>query len=1039
MKKTLRQLIALGFVLFCSGLVSVMAQNRSVTGKVTDSESGSALPGVNVFVKGTTVGTATNANGNYMLSIPENADSLVFSYIGYNRKSVAIDGNNTINVRLTAKVQELNNVVVTAFGIKQQRPSLGYEVPEVSGKTVSNTKQENVVSALQGQIAGVQVTGSGGAPGSSSRIVIRGINSLDPSSNNQPLFVVDGVPIDNSSNTGGIGSEDYATTNMAADINPDDIASITVLKSGAATALYGIRAANGAVIITTKHGHSGQTKVNYSSSVGFQQVDKYPKLQKKYLAGWYGKPDYKSYPFPFHAWGPKADTVAGAQFYNNFRNFFAQGGPGLKVNNDINVSGGTNKTTFFVSAARLHQRGIVPNTFWNRTNGKVAGSVTIADNFHVNGSVNYIFTKDRNAYQPTRELVYYPTSEDVTHYLKPDGTQYSYTPWLDNPIYAAYHHYQNGNVNRMIGNVGLNWQMTDWLDVNYKLGNDFYNDSRKAILPGPQGISGEIPLNAFGNVQEISMNNKDVTSTLIITANKQINKKLSTTLRVGNDVYSHKYNRLYTEGSNFAIPNFFNLSNTSTITSSEYTLRKRVVGVYGDFKLNYDDMFYFTLTGRNDWSSTLPKNNRSFFYPSVSVGYIVSRMFKLPKFFDYAKLRASWAKVGKDAPAYATGITYVAPGNFPFKGLTGVTKNDVLGDPNLKPEMTNSFEVGTDLRFLKDRVTFNFTWYNQDSKDQILHVPVSTTTGYATFVTNAGEIRNRGVELSLSVRPVETHDFSWDISGNFTKNNNRVVSIRKGIDNITLNGSLYTYGGAVYEQLFSGMPYGNILGTSYKRYYKNPANEDPLKIDKSRPLLIGPDGFPERNLNYKILGNVNPDWTAGITNNFRYKNVDLSFLIDIKQGGDVVNQPAAFFAAQGTLPITANRDQEIVFKGVTADGKPNTKKVWLGQGTHNGVNYGDGYYRNIYRKVGENFVQHASWVRLRNLTLTYHLPNKIFRATPLSRASVSLTGNNLLLFTPYSGFDPESSAFGAGSNTQGFQGRGTPAVRSFTLTLNLSI
>ncbi|HKJ30403.1 MAG TPA: SusC/RagA family TonB-linked outer membrane protein, partial [Balneolales bacterium] len=870
-------------------------------------------------------------------------------------------------------------------------------------------------------------------------IVIRGINSLDPSANNQPLFVVDGVPIDNSSNTGGVGSQDYSTTNMAADINPDDIASISVLKSGAATALYGIRAANGAVIITTKHGRAGKTRVNLTSSAGIQQVDMYPKLQKQYLAGWYGKPDYGNYPFPFHAWGPAADTVSGAKFYNNFRNFFAQGGPGLKVNNDFNVSGGNDKATFFVSAAHLHQRGVVPNTFWNRTNGKVSGNVAIADNFHVNGSINYIFTKNRNAYQPLRELVYYPTSEDVRHYLKSDGTQYSYTPWLDNPIYAAYHHYQNGNVNRMIGNVGLNWQLTDWLDVNYKLGDDFYNDSRKAILPGPQGIKGEIPLDAFGNVQEISMNNKDITSSLIVTAKKQINKKWSTTVRVGNDVYSHKYYRLYTEGSNFAIPNFFNLSNASTITSSEYTLRKRVAGVYGDFKLNYNDMLYLSVTGRNDWSSTLPKNNRSFFYPSVSVGYIVSKMFKLPKFMDYAKLRASWAKVGKDAPAYATGITYVSPSNFPFKGLTGVTKSDVLGDPNLKPEMTNSFEAGTDLRFINNRITLNFTYYNQDSKDQILHVPISNTTGYTTFVTNAGEIRNHGVELTLSVRPVEKQNFSWDISGNFTKNNNKVVSIRKGIDSIILNGALYTYGGNVYQELFPGMPYGNIVGTSYKRYYKNPANENPLTVDKSRPLLIGPDGFPERDLTYKIIGNVNPDWTANITNNFRYKNLDLSFLVDIKQGGDVVNQPAAFFAAQGTLPITANRSKEVVFKGVTADGKPNTKKVYLGQGMHNGVNYGDGYYRNIYRKVGANFVQNASWVRLRNLSLTYHLPSEAIHSIGLSRASLSLTGYNLLIFTPYNGFDPESSAFGAGSNSQGLQGRGTPSLRSYTLTLHLSL
>lgn len=1029
------------FVLFTA--LDVSAQDMTVSGTVTDAQTGEPLPGVNVSVENTTVGTSTDENGHYQLSGPDDAYTLVFTFVGYERLTVEVEERSTIDVELEPSVEQLDDLVVTSFGVEQEKQALGYAVQEIGGESVADKEQPNVINALRGQVSGVSINSSGGNPGQSSRIVIRGINSLDPGADNQPLFVVDGVPINNSTYSGPNSSESFAYSNRAVDINPDDIESISVLKSGAATALYGIRAANGAVIITTKSGSAGSTKVEFSSTVGFEEVNKYPEQQKQFMGGWYGEPGYQSYSWPFHAWGPKADTVSGARFYDNLRNFFEYDGPGRQIKNSINVSGGTDKATFYISASDLNQRGVTPGTDFSKSTAKLSGELFISDRLNISGSVNYTKSGGTKTPQgsigPVSQLYYTPTSEDVTDWINEDGTQKSYTPWLDNPIYRAKNNQMEDDVNRIFGNLAVDFDVTDWFNINYRLGNDFYNDVRNWVIPGPRSANDTNPLHAQGYIQKTSINNRELTSTLMASFTRDLSEDVNASFRIGNDIFSSTYDRLTVDGSEFGVPFFYDLSNVTTITTSERRTEKRVAGIYGDLNLDYKNWLYLNITGRNDWSSTLPKDNRSFFYPSASLGFVFSDLVELPDFFDYGKLRGSWSQLGKDAPAYSTGIKYTSPDNFPFNGNSGFTKNDKLGDSNLKPEITTSIEFGTDLRFFNNRVGVDLTWYKSNSKDQIINVPVSNTTGFTTYLTNAGEIQNQGIETVLTVRAIESSDFSWDIKSNFTKNNNKVISIREGIESIELFGSSYSYGGSLLIQLFEGLPYGNIMGTSYKRYYENPENEDPLFVDEDRPILIGDDGFPVRELNYKILGNTTPDWTAGITNTFHYKNLSLSFLVDIKKGGDVYNQPEAFFAAQGLSMETLNRDQEKVFEGVTADGQPNTKRVYLGQGEYNGEWYGDGYYRNVWRKVASNFVEDASWIRLRSLNFTYNLPSRLISNTLLRNASLSFTGNNLLLFTPYSGFDPEQSAYGAGSNTQGFQGRGTPAVRSMSLSLKLSM
>lgn len=1017
--------------------INLIQMQQEISGTVTDAQTGESMPGVNVtVVDDPSIGTSTNQDGEYSLTVPDEAEALSFSFVGYQEQQVDINGRSEINVQLTPQVQAFDDVVVTAFGVEQDKREVGYSVEEVQGEDITAAKEENLINALRGKISGATISSTGGAPGQSSRIVLRGITSLDPGADNQPLFVIDGVPISNSTLSGAQGSGAFTFSNGIADLNSDDVESVSVLKGPAASALYGIRAANGAVIIETKTGQAGQTQASFSSSVGWDKISKYPELQEEFMAGWYGKHNYKSFDFPFHAWGPKADTVANAQFYDNNRNYFGFNGPGRKLQNMVSVSGGSEQSTFYLSASNLQHKGVAPNSEWDRSTIKLSGSVNFTEKLTARATANYAKADATRLPVDAQlgQLMYYPTSIDVREYKKEDGTMYSYTPWLNNPIYVAYNHNMKTDDNRLFGNVSFDYELNEWANINYRLGSDIRFKERTEVLPGPQGIEGELPLSSQGSIERSTLKDRELTSTLRLNLERQLTTDLHASLSVGNDIFTSEYSRLTSTGVDFGVPGFHDLSNASQIATEEEEIGKRIVGVYGDLKLNYQDLLYLNLTGRNDWSSTLPKDNRSFFYPSASLGFVFSDALEMPDFFTHGKLRASWAQVGKDAPAYATGITYES---YPFSGQTAVTKGNRLGDPDLKPEITTSVEFGADMRFFNDRLGLDVTWYKSNSKDQIIPVPISNVTGYTRFLTNAGEIENKGIELGLNITPVQRDNFNWDINANFTKNKNTVVSIREGIETITLFGSSYSYGGSLIQQLRAGYPYGNILGTSYERYYEDPSNEDPVEVDENRPILIGSDGFPVRNTEYKVIGNATPDWTAGISNSFGYKNVSLSFLFDIKKGGDLYNQPAAFYAAQGTHTETVHRDETKVFDGVTADGSKNTQEVYLGQGVYQGTNYGDGFYRNVWRKVATNFVEDASWVRLRNLNLSYSLPRKWIEGSLIQKVSVTFTGNNLWLYTPYSGFDPESSQFGAGSNTQGFQGLRTPATKSYTFGVNL--
>lgn len=1017
---------------------AALAQEQTVSGKVTDNEDGSALPGVNILVSGTSTGTVTDAEGNYRISIPSPDATLLFSFIGYENQEVSVNGRSTINVSMDPSLEQLSEIVVTSFGIEQEKQSLGYAVQEIQSNEITQTKQPNLVSALQGQVAGVQITNSGGAPGMSSRILIRGITSLDPNADNQPLFVVDGVPIDNSTIEAGSGNTPRGMSNRAVDINPNDIESMNVLKGAAASALYGVRAANGAVIITTKKGQAGRTRIDVSSTVGFDQINQYPEFQERYGQGFSG--NYNPTDF-WPSWGAPVPAVQVLdpehRYYDNSRNLMQTG---KQFDNAVSISGGNENATFYASFGNLQQEGVIPFSTFDRTSAKLSGTINMGEKLDVSGSINYINSGgDRVPHDRMMEmLMYWANTQDVEDYINPNGTMRSYGN--DNPLYAARFQTFEDNVNRMVGNLNFRYEVTDWMNIQYRIGTDFYSDQRTEILPGPFGLEGEVALSSTGFIEENRINSRDLNSTLNLTFNHDLTEKLDATLRLGNDIFDRSRNTLRSTGNEFVIPGFYHVSNTRNIQTGYDLNERRLIGVYGDLMLNYDNFLYLNVTGRNDWSSTLPKENRSFFYPSVNLGFVFNDILGIPEFLSYGKVRASYAEVGKDAPPYSTAATYSAADGFPLNGQVGYTRSSQLGTPDLRPERTTSIEVGADLRFFENRLGLDLTWYQSNSKDQIIPVPVSNATGFTRLITNAGEIENKGLELVLRGTPIQTPDFSWDVLVNFTRNRNEVVDIREGIENIVIASQFGYVGSTVTMQLIEGDPYGNLYGSSYQRYYSEGTPENLQYLDHDRPLVIGDNGFPVSNTSQLILGNNQPDWLGGIRNTFSYKGLSFSFLIDARMGVDQYSQFDNFYSAFGKLEYSLNRNDVVIFDGVLADGSPNTRQVWLGQGIGpDGVDYGAGFYRNHFRSLSENFIQDASFIKLRNVSLGYDLPTTWLDTTPFSSVRFSVTANNIILWTPWNGYDPESFSAGAGGNGTGFTGLGYPGVRSLLFSLNFSL
>jgi len=817
-----------------------VAQSRQINGTVTD-ENGNPLPAVSVVAKGTNSGTVTGEDGSFTLSVSGATPVLVFSYTGRETQELRIGSSSTYNVRLNS-AGSLSEVVVTALGIRRDKKALGYSVQDIKTEELTQSRQPNLVNALQGRATGLQINAGGGAPGQGARIVMRGITSLDPSRDFQPLFVVDGIPIDNATdNTTGGGR---GMTNRAADINPDDIESITVLKGGAATALYGLRASTGAIIITTKSGRAGRVRATVTSTYGIENVNKVPEVQKIYTQGFTGIYDKASF---WPSWGP---TVAEAksidpthpnELFNNYDRGYQQGN---FLRNTVNLSGGSDKASFSSSFSQYQHNGIIPGSDHKNYSAKVAGEVKMSDKFRLGASINFVNSGGyrANADRYNEQLSYWAPRWDVMDYVKSDGTMKYYGVENDNPVFIAKNRRFKDDVNRMLGNINFTYSPTNWLDFTYRVGGDVISDTRTETAPGPTSLPGEFYPTDFRNydkakglggfIEEYRNNRRILNSTAILSINKDISDNISSSLKLGHDVYDSRVKYVLATGDTLSDPTFFNLNNARRVTGSNNRRDYRIVGAFADLTLGWKEYIFLNVTGRNDWTSTLPIENRSFFYPSASLSYIVSQHYTLPDWITYTKLRGSVAKIGKDAPPYSfsTGFIPLSP---QFQG--GLTLSDRSGDPNLKPEFTTSVEGGIELKFLKNRVGAEFTYYNNTSKDLIIPVSVTSSSGLTDVYLNAGSIRNKGIELSINGSPVQTKDFSWEGRVNYTRNRNQVLSIYPGLTEVTIASQSGYLNSAVTQKFIPGMPVGALFGRSYTRYYGSD-KEDATFIDNNRPL-----------------------------------------------------------------------------------------------------------------------------------------------------------------------------------------------------------
>ncbi|MTI89435.1 MAG: SusC/RagA family TonB-linked outer membrane protein [Balneolaceae bacterium] len=1007
----------------------VVKNRQEISGVVTDAETGEVMPGVNVFVKNTQVGTSTNAQGRYTLNVPADADTLIFSFIGYKREKVAIGNKTTIDVEISREAQAFDELVVTSFGIEQEKKSLGYSVQEISSEEIAKSGETNIVGALQGKLAGVNIQNTSGAAGAGMDITIRGISSLSPSGDNQPLFVVDGVPVSNETSYGNVlpsegtnspgSAEQFSFSNRGADINPEDIENISILKGPAATALYGQRAANGVVEITTKKGESGNTQVALNTQVGFSEVNKVPEIQDDYQHGYYGALPYRVFGYEFWQYGPP--TTESSKVYNNYKRFFQTS---TNISNSLSISGGNNSTTYFTSVSNVNEEGVVPNTEWGRTTFKLTGSHKISEAFDISGSVNY---SNSGGVRPTggdksimSSLSYWTPSNDINDYKYPDGNQKNYSGFrddlnsgfIDNPRYFAEHSTLKDDVNRIIGNMRMSYDFADWLSVDYTFGADYYNDSRERFVPPNLDVGTQV--NGF--IVKEQINYTQLNSNLYVRASRSFTDRLSGSVVLGNQVTDISSDRLNTRGEGLNINGFRSLANTTNIFTTEVARQRRLVGVFADAKLEYDGTYFLTVTGRNDWSSTLPEDNRSFFYPSVSLGYIFTEDLGLANsdWLPFGKLRFSWAKVGKDAPPYSVGQYFEGASGFPFSGTGGFSKDTRAGDPNLKPEITTSYELGTDLRFFNNRLRLDLTYFKQASKNQIVAFPVSNPSGLSRYTTNAGEIQGEGVEVLLNGTPFRQQDFSWDVSVNWSSVSSEVTEMPEGLDVIEFANSGFP---GVVSRIQEGGEMGDLYG--YKFEY----------TDKGE-LLIGDDGLPTIRTDTLVkVGNALPDWQGGITNNFNYKGLSLSFLIEVRMGADAYDSGQRNSIRNGILEITKWRNDEVIFQGVTSNGSPNDKPVRIGQNLYRSS--------TSFNRASEILVQDASWIRLRNVRLSYELPSRLTQKLSVASASFSISGRNLFLNTPFRGFDPEGQQYSAGSNTYGFTGLNIPPTRSLSFSMNL--
>lgn len=1039
-------------------LLPVLIKAQNITGTVRSAGTGQLLENVTIQdIKGKK-STISRPNGQFSLNlVPGN--TVIFSYTGYATKEILSDSLMlNADVILSPAENSLDAVVITALGISKRKKSLGYATQELKYDDIAQAKETNIVNSLAGKVAGVRITNTQGDMGSS-RIVIRGETSL--SGNNQPLFIVDGIPVDNSQNLGTNGSRDFR--NAISDINPEDIDNISVLKGPNAAALYGSRAAHGVIIITTKTGRDKKgIGITINSNTTFSRLQVLPDYQNAFGQGADGQ-------FSFvdgkgggindgvdESWGPRLDGQLIPQFNsngtpvpfiahpNNVRDYFRGG---VTYSNGISLAGFNDKSDYRLSFNNEKQFGVIPNSRAGKNNLAFNANYNITDKLKVGFSADYI---DQNApnlpgsggkrsTSTMLQFTWFGRQVDIDQlrdYKDADGKTFNWNnSYYSNPFWVAYENTVSQRRNRILGTVNLNYNISRGLDFNIRSGTDYYHDKRKIrIAYGTNGTP-------FGSYEEdaytVNENNTEAT----LRYNKAINSDFTLDVLAGANLRNKTYDQNDQKAPRLAVAEVYTLNNSrDPLISSGYSSKLKTWSIFGSAQLGFRNYAFLNLTARNDWSSTLPVEHLSYFYPSVNGTFVFSEAFHIQSdVLSFAKIRGGWSKVGSDADPYSLVNTY----NFdaPFQGYPQLISSGIDLNKNLKSESTNSTEFGIEAGLFKNRVRLDLSFYNTNSIDQILKVDVTASSGYTQKLLNAGKINNRGVEVQLDFTPVKTGLFQWDVNLNYAANRSKVVVLdyEKRLQNYVLGSD-----GTVQVVATVGQAYGALFGNAYLR-------------DAAGNIVISGDGLPQADPNKKILGKYTPDWIGGINNSFSYKGINLSFLVDASIGGSLYSGTNATGTYTGVLASTmpgrdaangglsyyypgndnaqlpvageapagsASHDDGIIAKGVTADGKLNNQIIPASQ-----------YYKAQY-DIDEQFIYKADYVKFRELRLGYSLPSAWIRKAGLVSATIALVGRNLwIIYKDVPNIDPET-AFTNG-NAQGLEDLGLPTVRSFGFNLNL--
>lgn len=1035
-----------------------------VKGQVINGEDNTTMPFATVVEKGTTNGVATDVDGNFELTVPSPATLLVVSSLGYKNQEMKAGNGTPLRIVLAPDLQQLDEVVVTALGISREKKALSYSVQDLKGEELTRSRQTNAIGLLSGKVAGLQVTTSGGALGGSSRVLVRGVSSL--LGNNQPLYVIDGTPIDNaelSSSTTAVGYGDKDYGNTAADINPDDIESMSVLKGASATALYGSRANNGVILITTKKGsNKNRTEISVSTGVSFdtQARRNFPEMQKLYGGGASNQQafnqvtiDGQTYNVPAYAidesWGPKYNGQQVLSWENLYPEdpslylktkewkypdhdlmyFFKTG---VSFDNNISVRGGNDITTFRVSYTNRTSTGTTPNSHLQRNNLSAGGSVK-QGNFLFTASVNYMNTgvkgrpwtgtSNRNvmtqAYSWGQNQVDY---KELSNYHRPDGSQrlWNVTAWnnlapkyIDNPYWAAYTSYSDEKRNRVYGNAGVEWNIIDGLKATAKVHGDIYTYSLQDRI----AVYSRTTSKYSENIQRFQEFNYEG----MLHYNKDV-KDFRFTAFAGVNLMAQRRNldNAETQGG-LIIPGFYNLSNAGSVSNIEKTYRKEIRSLFGSVNVGWKNMLFLDATFRNDWSSTLPSDDNSYFYPSFSGSFIFTELdaMKAYPWLTFGKLRLGWAQVGNDTDPYSLARAYEYTGSS-FAGVPGYALDATLNNARLKPELTHSVEAGLELKFWNNRAGLDLTYYNNQTKNQIMQVPLAASSGYTSQWMNAGEISNKGVELVATIVPVQTHDFQWEAIFNWSKNNNRVEKLNGNLQTLQIASSFVDLHATV------GSPYGELTGFNYV-------------YDAQGNRVVNSEGVYVKTAQTESLGSILPDWLGGMRNNFRYKNFDFGFLIDVRSGGHFYSVTHEYGMYSGTLASTAAggiRENGLVLDGVQGDvtfnpdGSYQVSNVRPNDVQVSAFDWG----RSHSSGVQAQNVFSASYVKLREISAGYTIP--LANRSVVRDLRVSAFANNVwTIWKANKYFDPDFTQ--SSGNVQGLDGGNIPSPVTYGFTVGI--